>query len=60
MALPAESGAREKRLVGFAGDINRLAVYIQDNYPGSVEAGGEAVDIAMRIMNEQREKLNHG
>jgi len=60
MTLPTDPEKRELRLAKFGDDINRLANFIRDNHPEQVEAGGEAVDIAIRVMKTQAEKLKNG
>ncbi len=54
MALPEDLEQRCVRLMRFKDDVNKLANYISKNFPEEVERGGEAVDIAIRLLEERK------
>ena len=54
MALPLEESERNKRLLSFKEDINKLATWLQEHHPEQVDSGDSAVTIAIRIMEREK------
>ena len=45
-----------KKLMPYKEDINKLANYVSKNFPEQIKHGGEAVDIAMRVLETMKGK----